>query len=59
MPETLMSKTALIDALKKFDLEKVQKIPDPDVPGKDGRTVREIASRKRDKRYFKALSARR
>jgi len=29
---------------------------DPDVPGKDGKTVREIASRKRDKRYFEALA---
>lgn len=28
---------------------------DPDIPGKDGHTVREIASRKRDKRYFEAL----
>jgi hypothetical protein len=28
---------------------------DPDVPDKHGRTVREIASRKRDKRYFQAL----
>ena len=27
----------------------------PDVPGKDDRTVREIAARKRDQRYFKAL----
>jgi hypothetical protein len=27
----------------------------PDVPGKDGRTVRQIASRKKDKRYFEAL----
>ena len=27
----------------------------PDLPGKDGRTVREIASRKRDKRYFNAI----
>lgn len=27
----------------------------PDVPGQDGRTVREIASRKRDKRYYNAL----
>ena len=27
----------------------------PDVAGKDGRTVREIASRKRDKKYFEAL----
>ena len=31
---------------------------DPDVPGKDGRTVREIASRKRDRRYLKAIEAR-
>jgi hypothetical protein len=29
----------------------------PDVPGKDGRTVREIAARKKDKRYFHALPA--
>jgi hypothetical protein len=29
----------------------------PDVPGKDSRTVRAIASKKRDQRYFKALSA--
>lgn len=28
---------------------------DPDVPGKDGRTVREIASRKKDKRFVNAL----
>ena len=28
----------------------------PDVAGRDGRTVREIASRKRDKKYFNALS---
>jgi ankyrin repeat protein len=27
----------------------------PDVPGKDGRTVREIAARKRDTRYSRAL----
>ena len=27
----------------------------PDVPGKEGRTVREVARRKRDKKYFKAL----
>jgi ankyrin repeat protein len=27
----------------------------PDVPGKDGRTVRNIAVRKRDKRYLAAL----
>jgi len=27
----------------------------PDVPGKDGRTVRQIAARKRDKRYFQAI----
>jgi hypothetical protein len=29
---------------------------DPDVPGKDGRTVRDIASRKKDKRYINALT---
>jgi hypothetical protein len=29
----------------------------PDVPGKDGRTVREIAARKRDKRYIDAIEA--
>jgi ankyrin repeat protein len=29
---------------------------DPGTPGKDGRTVREIASRKKDRRYFEALS---
>ncbi len=29
---------------------------DPDNPSKDGRTVREIASRKKDKRYCKALA---
>jgi hypothetical protein len=28
---------------------------DPDAPGKGGRTVRQIASRKKDKRYFEAL----
>jgi hypothetical protein len=28
---------------------------DPDAPGKGGRTVREIASRKKDKRYLEAL----
>jgi uncharacterized protein len=30
---------------------------DPDVPGKDGRTAREIASRKKDKRYANALAS--
>ena len=30
---------------------------DPDVAGKDGRTVREIASRKKDKRYFHSLAS--
>jgi hypothetical protein len=30
---------------------------DPDVAGKDGRTVRQIAARKRDPRYFRALPA--
>jgi lysophospholipase L1-like esterase len=29
---------------------------DPDVPGKDGRTVRQIASRKKDTRYSEALA---
>jgi Ankyrin repeats (3 copies) len=29
----------------------------PDVPGRDGRTVRDVASRKRDKRYFDAITA--
>ena len=29
---------------------------DPDVPGKHGRTAREIAARKKDKRYFQALA---
>lgn len=28
----------------------------PDRPGKNGRTVREIASRKRDKRYIDAIA---
>jgi hypothetical protein len=28
---------------------------DPDVPGKDGRTVRDLAARKRDRRYHAAL----
>ena len=30
---------------------------DPDAPGRDGRTVREIASRKRDQRYARALAS--
>jgi hypothetical protein len=51
--------TPLHTALKKdyFDAFEmlVQHGANPDVPGKDGRTVREIASKKRDKRYFKAL----
>jgi hypothetical protein len=29
----------------------------PDLPGKDGRTVRDIASRKRDKRYINAIES--
>ena len=54
--------TPLHTALKKeYDVEVFKLLlkhgADPDVPGKDGRTVREIASRKRDKRYFKALPA--
>lgn len=51
--------TPLHTALEKEYLEAfkilLQRGADPDVPGKDGRTVREIASRKRDKRYFNAL----
>ena len=31
---------------------------DPDVPNRDGQTVREIAARKRDKRYLDAIEAR-
>lgn len=31
---------------------------DPDLPGKNGRTVREIAARKKDQRYFEAIPAR-
>lgn len=53
--------TALHHALEKeyFDVFKVllQHGANPDLPGKDGRTVRAIASRKRDKRYIKALAA--
>lgn len=53
--------TPLHTALEKgYDLEVFKLLlkygADPDVPGKDGRTVREIASRKRDKRYFDALA---
>ena len=54
--------TPLHTALKKgYDVEVFKLLlkhgANPDVPGKDGRTVREIASRKRDQRYFKAVSA--
>ena len=54
--------TPLHSALKKeYDIEVFKLLlkhgANPDVPGKDGRTVREIASRKRDKRYFNALQA--
>jgi hypothetical protein len=53
-------KTPLHTALEKgYDVEVftllVKHGANPDVPGKDGRTVREIASRKRDKRYAAAL----
>lgn len=52
--------TPLHTALKKeYDVEVFKLLvkhgANPDIPGKDGRTVREIAARKRDKRYFKAL----
>jgi ankyrin repeat protein len=52
--------TPLHTALKKeYDVDVFKLLlrhgANPDVPGKDGRTVREIASRKRDKRYFDAL----
>jgi ankyrin repeat protein len=44
---------------KGYDLEVFQLLlkygANPDIPGKDGRTVREIASRKKDKRYFNAI----
>jgi hypothetical protein len=54
--------TPLHTALKKeYDVEVfkllLQHGANPDVPGKDGRTVREIASKKRDKRYFNAIEA--
>jgi hypothetical protein len=51
--------TPLHTALKKEYFEAFKLLldarADPDVPGKDGRTVREIASRKRDKRWAAAL----
>ena len=51
--------TPLHTALKKEYFEAFELLlkhrADPDVPGKDGRTVREIASRKRDKRWARAL----
>ncbi len=52
--------TPLHTALKKgYDVEifklLMQYGANPDAPGKEGRTVREIASRKRDKRYLEAL----
>lgn len=53
--------TPLHTALEKgYDVEVFKLLlqygADPDVAGKDGRTVREIASRKKDKRYFNALA---
>jgi ankyrin repeat protein len=55
-------KTPLHTALEKeYDVSVFQLLlqhgANPDVPGKDGRTVREIASRKRDKRYAHAIDA--
>jgi Ankyrin repeat len=52
--------TPLHTALKKgYDVEIFKLLlkcgANPDAPGKDGRSVREIASRKRDKRYLEAL----
>lgn len=54
--------TPLHTALKKeYDVDVFKLLlkhgANPDAAGKDGRTVREIASRKRDKRYFNALAA--
>ena len=63
-----MSKTSLVEAVKHFDLEQVSKDlkelllrhrANPDVSGKDGRTVRNLAARKRDKRYLDAIGDRR
>jgi ankyrin repeat protein len=51
--------TPLHTALKKEYFEPFEILlrhgANPDVPGNDGRTVREIASRKRDKRWVRAL----
>lgn len=52
--------TPLHTALEKgYDVEVFRLLlkhgANPDVPGKDGRTVRQIASRKRDKRYLEAI----
>jgi hypothetical protein len=51
--------TPLYTALKKEYFEAFEILlehgADPDVPGCDGRTVREIASRKREKRWARAL----
>ena len=54
------SETPLHTALKKeYDVEIFKLLlthgANPDVPGKDGRSVREIARRKRDKKYYNAL----
>jgi hypothetical protein len=54
--------TPLHSVLKKeYDVEVFKLMlkhgANPDAPGKDARTVREIASRKRDKRYFHALQS--
>ena len=51
--------TPLHTALKKEYLEAFKLLlrhgANPGVPGKDGRTVREIAARKKDRRYVSAL----
>jgi ankyrin repeat protein len=52
--------TPLHRALEKgYDIEVFELLlkhgASPDIAGKDGRTVRDIASRKRDKRYFRVL----
>ena len=53
--------TPLHTALKKEYFEAFEILlahgANPDVAGRDGRTVREIASRKRDKKWARALPA--
>ena len=57
-----MGTTPLHTALKKgYDVTVFSLLlrhgADPDAPGKDGRSVREIASRKKDRRYLAAINA--